>query len=375
MRGKSYRVRVSYMHKQLDIGTFPTLEIARAALNRARIDMIEGRFIPPAERRRMEEVRLEAEKAANVTVTDWYERWIKQLESDPLRPRSPATIVSYKSTIKTWVLPDLGDKRLVDVTPDDVETIVAAAAKSGPGAANNVVRHLRSMMNAAVEVGAGGLTKSPVEVKLERVKARRRTDDEIPTLAELNAIVARMPEQLQLAPLLATWAALRVGELLGLQRQDFRHLDDPERAELRISRQWNVKGHGYTAPKDASAGTVALPEFLLPAIRDHLGRYVSEAPDAPVFASVTDSGKPLSYNALRDAWRAATKGERLPFALHALRHLGLTEYARAGATTAEIMRRGRHKDAAASARYQHSSAERDRTLVTKLNSLLEGGSK
>jgi integrase len=351
------------------------LKIAKVARETAQLEVIRGTFVPPIDRRRAHRDRLEAERAANVTVRDWYERWIEHLESDPLRPRSPATIVSYKSTIKTWVLPAIGDFRLVDVTPDDVETIVAAAAKSGPGAANNVVRHLRSMMNAAVEVGAGGLTKSPVEVKLERVKARRRTDDEIPTLAELNAIVARMPEQLQLAPLLATWAALRVGELLGLQRQDFRHLDDPERAELRISRQWNVKGHGYTAPKDASAGTVALPEFLLPAIRDHLGRYVSEAPDAPVFASVTDSGKPLSYNALRDAWRAATKGERLPFALHALRHLGLTEYARAGATTAEIMRRGRHKDAAASARYQHSSAERDRTLVTKLNSLLEGGSK
>lgn len=375
MRGKSYRVRVSYMHRQLEIGIFPTLEIARAALNRARIDMIEGRFVPPAERRRMEKARLEAERAAGVTVREWYERWINELETDPLRPRSPATVVSYRSTVKTWVLPTLGNKRLVDVTPADVEAIVAAAAKSGPGAANNAVRHLRSMMNAAVEVGAGGLTKSPVKVKLERVKARRRGDDEVPTVAELSQIIERLPERLQLAPELATWAALRVGELLGLQRGDFLDLDQPDKATLRVSRQWNVKGHGYTAPKDASAGVVALPAFLVPKIIDHLNKFVLNAPEAPVFASVNDSAKPVSYNSLHAAWRQATQGARYPFAIHALRHLGLTEYARAGATTAEIMRRGRHQDAAASARYQHASAERDRAITDKLNARLEGGNE
>lgn len=369
MRNGQYRVRVSYEFKQYDCGQYESLTVAKAALQQARIDIATRQFIPPAERRRQLKERLEAERASDVTVQAWYEIWIKQLENDPLHPRSPATIVSYKSTYRTWISPAIGEKRLTEVTPEDVDALVDAAAASGPGAANNAVRHLRSMMNAAVIARAGGLKESPVKVTPGKAGTRKRTDDEVPTVDELNAIAAKMPERLRLAPELAVWAALRVGEVLGLQRGDFRNLNDPEKAEVRILRQWNVKGHTYSAPKDDSAGTVPLPAFILPAVREHLDKYVLDATDAPVFPSVQDRARPVSYNALHGAWKDAREGARYPFSLHSWRHRGLTEFAKTGATNAEIMRHGRHKDATASARYQHSSAERHRTLTAKLNAM------
>ncbi|MFK5636196.1 MULTISPECIES: hypothetical protein [unclassified Ornithinimicrobium] len=36
-----------------------------------------------------------------------------------------------------------------------------------------------------------------------------------------------MPPHLQIAIPLAAWCALRIGELLGLERSDLEHLDDP----------------------------------------------------------------------------------------------------------------------------------------------------
>ncbi|SNU00959.1 Phage integrase, N-terminal SAM-like domain [Ruaniaceae bacterium KH17] len=371
----NYRVRVYWQYRQIVVGRYEDLTVARAALRRAQLEVVNGTFVPPADRRRTHHARLAAERANGTTVEEWFERWIGQLENDKLHPRSPATLVSYRSTITAWILPELGDVRLVDVKPAEVQAIVDAAASRGPGAANNVVRHFRAMMNAAVAEGAGGLTVSPLRAKPEKAGMRKRSDDEVPTLAEVAAITANMPERLRLAPELAVWAALRVGEVLGLQRGDLRHLDDPAKAELHVRRQWNVKGHGYGPPKDESAGAVSLPAVVVPAIREHLERYVLDGDDAPVFPSVQDRTRPVSYNSLQGAWVDAREGARHPFALHSLRHLGLTIYAQQGATSAEIQRRGRHKDAAASARYQHASVERDRALTAKMSATQEGGGK
>lgn len=373
MRRESYRVRVQYQYRQLELGLYPTLTVAKAALEKARLEIIHGTFIPPAERRRMYKDRLEAERVAGVTVAEWFETWIGELESDKLRPRSPATLVSYRSTITVWVLPAIGQKRLLDVTEADLSAIVDSAAHKGVGAAQNVVRHTRAMLNRAVEVGAGGLTKAPKMPRLPRAGTRQRTDDEIPTLEELLAIIEVMPANLRILPELGFWGQLRVGELLGLRRRDFRHLDLPGKAELSVQRQWNVKGASFSAPKVDSVGDLALPDEFVPALRDHLERYVDAAPDALLFPSGTDAERPLSYNKLHGTWRAATVGMRYPFSLHSLRHLGLTEYNRQGATPPEVQRRGRHHgaSASASARYQHASRERDRALIDKLGADVE----
>lgn len=372
MRNGSYRVRICYLGKQYDVGQFESLTVAKAALEQVRIDIVRREFVPPAERRRQIKERLAAEQAANVTVRDAVETWLDALKSDVLRPRSPGTLTSYRSAMNVHVLPHIGDKKLTDVTEKDIDNLVTRAAGAGPSAARNTARYLRTFFNYCASNRVGGLTVSPVKVKIDRT--RSRSDDEVLTKEEMEERAERMPEGLQLAVRLAFWQALRAGEVLGLQRADFVHLSDPDKAVLRVRRQWNSKAHppDFTAPKDDSVGDVALPEFLLPEIREHLKDRVLEADDAPVFPSPNDSARPLSHNSLRAAWLAANKGLK-PYAFHALRHGGLTEYNRQGATPTETARRGRHKDFAASARYQHASAERDRALVDKLNAAVKGG--
>lgn len=53
------------------------------------------------------------------------------------------------------------------------------------------------------------------------------------------------------------------------------------------------------------------------------------------------------------------------FRFHDLRHTGLTLYAQASATQAEIMARGRHRSPEVVARYQHVMIERDRENTRK----------
>ena len=58
-----------------------------------------------------------------------------------------------------------------------------------------------------------------------------------------------MPDRLRIAVPLAAWCALRLGEVLGLERRDLEHLDDPEKAVLHVRRQFNVKANTLTPPK------------------------------------------------------------------------------------------------------------------------------
>lgn len=135
---------------------------------------------------------------------------------------------------------------------------------------------------------------------------------------------------------------------------------------LHVRRQWNVKANALTPPKADSVRTGALPEALLPALRDHLDTYTPAGRTAPVLAGLR--GARVSQTALDKAWRAAREAAgRAGFRFHNLRHTGLSTYAEQGATLAELLHRGGHTDVSVALRYQHATAERDRTLTERLS--------
>lgn len=366
-----YRARISVDGRQYYLGEWPTLTDAKTALQIAWGQKAAGTFIPPAERRRLRKAAQEKEAAEQLTVAQWSDVWIESLEDGP-SPRSPGTITSYSSTVKVHILPMLGERPLTKVTDDDVAECVTKARANGVGASRNTARTLRAMFNAAVTAGAGGLEKSPVHVQVEKAGAGRRKDEQIPSLEEANALAEAMAPDVRLAVELALWCALRVGEVLGLQRQDFKNLGKPGLAELSIERQWlsKAKPPAYGTPKDNSYGRESIPDVLVSKIQAHLDNYVDDAPDAPVFPSPRDQTRPMSHNAFARRWNAARDEVRPDTSFHTLRHLGLTLYSRVGATNTESMRRGRHSDIEVAQRYQHSSVERDRELTALLNQMM-----
>lgn len=369
-----YRVRLDHEGRTHALGMFETIADARAALNIARGDAARGRFVPPTQRRAA--LKAEAVKAEHeeMTLGQWSETWLANLEADP--DRSRATVVSYRSVLKNHVLPDLGEVRLIELTTEQVAAHLAALARRPsrrhPGArvngiAPNVVIVLRSMLNAAVKAKAGGLEhfEFPAAAKHRRVRPEDDHGD-VASPEQVRAFTEAMPAHLQIAVPLAAWCALRIGELLGLQRRDLEHLDDPQRAVLHVRRQWNVKANALTPPKADSVRTVAIPDALLPALRQHLEIYTPTAHTAPVLAGTR--GARVSQTALDKAWRAARdRADRPGFRFHNLRHTGLSKYAEQGATLAELLHRGGHTDVSVALRYQHATAERDRALTQRLS--------
>ena len=122
-------------------------------------------------------------------------------------------------------------------------------------------------------------------------------------------------------------------------------------------------------PKSAAGRrTIAIPEFLIPQIREHLVRFSAQGQDGYVFTGVT--GIPLTANVLQVSWqrtRAAVGRDDLH--LHDLRHTGLTLAAATGATTVELMHRAGHSSSVAAMRYQHATKDRDRVLADALGAL------
>lgn len=363
-----YRVRIYHEGVQHSLGVYETLGDAKAAAAIARGEMARGIFIAPSQRRR--EIRDTAlqERVQSLTVTDWAADWLQRLES---MGRSLGTTRSYSSTLKVHVLPALGDRRLVDVTTDDIDGLLQGVRGSG-GPWANVARTVRAMFAAAIAARVGGLIESPVHVSVPKPSARSRSLDveQVATPAEVRAMTAAMPAHLAIAVPLAAWCALRQGEVLGLQRRDLEHLDDPARATLHVRRQWHSKSNppAYAPPKDGSTRSVAIPDALLPPLREHIEHHAGPGREGPVLPSPQNAAVPVSQTAFDRRWKRARDAVKPGFWFHDLRHTGLTAYAQQGATLEELMRRGGHKNIEAASRYQHATVERDRSLTAKLNS-------
>ena len=95
-----------------------------------------------------------------------------------------------------------------------------------------------------------------------------------------------MPERYQAMILLASWCAMRFGELTELRRRDVDLDADKRIGVIRIERAVVRVGDGFavTTPKsDAGTRDVAVPPHLVPVIQAHLAAHVGPEPDALLF--------------------------------------------------------------------------------------------
>ena len=121
--------------------------------------------------------------------------------------------------------------------------------------------------------------------------------------------------------LLASWCALRWGELIELRRSDI----DVKSGKIMIRRAAGVvKGETVVGTPKSSAGVrdVSIPPHLLPAVRDHLATFAGWGKDGLLFPGAAD-GDRLAHGSFFRPWDAARKGCReADLRSHDLRHTG-----------------------------------------------------
>ncbi|WP_298207456.1 site-specific integrase [Ferrimicrobium sp.] len=273
----------------------------------------------------------------------------------------PTTKAKYAGLMRLHILPTFGHLRLGAISPDRVRGWYYGF--DSPSLADDGYRLLRAIF--ATAVSDGWLARSPCKIKgAGSVKAPERPTASIP---EVLAAAEAMPERLRLAVLLAAFAQLRRGEVLGLTRGDI----DLMRGVVYVRRAL-VQPSGARAeigpPKtDAGIRSLSVPAFVVEALRGHLEAFVGPQTEGWLFGA---GDRPVSPRTLDRAWNNARASINRPdLHFHDLRHSGLTWAAATGASVADLMRRGGHASTVAALRYQHSTEDRDRALSEALGGL------
>ena len=325
--------------------TFVSHADARAFLAMVEAEIHRGTWIDPT--------------AGHTTVEQYGTRWIQ--ERITLRPR---TVELYERLLRYQITPVLGRVMLSELTASAVRTWHAELARTRPSTAAKAYRLLATMMRTALDDGL--IAQSPCRIKGGGTE--RATERPTASVAEVEALAELVPERFRALLLLAAWAGLRRGEVLGLERRDL----DLHEASVRVERAVHhmTNGEVFVGPPKTVAGvrTVHFPEHLVPVLEQHLDRFAGPEPTSLVFPG--ERGGIVRPHVLYKHWLRATKAVGRPeLRFHDLRHSGATWAAVVGGTTRELMSRLGHASPAAALRYQHATVERDRAIAQRLGTL------
>ncbi len=278
-------------------------------------------------------------RLGRTTVAAWADKWIKSLGPPTLKPK---TVESYKSLLRSRVLPIFGSRRLATIRPSDVQQWVSSMGAEGLSASRirQAAVTLGQLLEAAVKDGMIG--RNPVAgMKLPRLPHREAAYFE-------PDVVDKIADEIDgsyglLIRVLGT-VGLRWGEAAALRR---RHVD-------LLRRRLHVEGslaelsgrliEGST--KSHAVRSVPLSPGLAAALERHLQERVGPERDAYLFTA--PNGGPLRYSNFHErVWMPAL--DRLGVArvgLHVLRHSAAARLIAAGASPKAVQSIMGHRSAA-----------------------------
>jgi integrase len=216
------------------------------------------------------------------------------------------------------------------------------------------------------------VVRNPCSVK--GAATERAAEMRVATVAQVAALAEAINPRFRALVLVAAYAGLRWGELVGLRakRVDLLH------QRITVAEQaTEIDGQFTWGPPKTEAGrrTVTLPAVAAAALAEHLSTYSQPGSDGLVFTS-TEGGllRRSNFNNRR-VWLPATRAVGLDgLRFHDLRHTSATLSIAAGASTRELMARMGHSSSAAALRYQHVMAGRDAAIAAALDELIEAAS-
>lgn len=332
---------------------FLTKREARSWLSLRQAEIIRKAWEPP------EAAEL---KPAKMTFADYAEQWLAE------RDLKDRTREHYRKLLDHHLLEaPFASLPLSSITSDDVRAWHAKFGAKTPTMRAHCYGLLRAIMGTAASDGR--IAVNPCVIR-GAGSARRVHKIRPATLDELEIITKEMPERLQPMILLASWLAMRFGEIAELKRMDVDLGDEVIRIRRAVVR---VEGGAFrvTTPKsDAGIRDVSIPPHLLPALEDHLSKHVGKERDSLLFPAKQGGHlAPATLN--RWFYKARAKAKRPDLRFHDLRHSGAVLAASTGATLAELMARLGHSTPAAAMRYQHAAQGRDREIAALLSKLAE----
>lgn len=239
-----------------------------------------------------------------LTVADWVARWLKSVQ---VKPRTEA---NYRDDFTRHILPEIGHLRLAEVSPSQIEALIAALGKKGLGvnSVRKALKHARIAFNAAVRDRI--IASNPVSLARKPQAKPKRIDAFTP--AELARIITEAsirPHEWPIAVLAGT--GCRGGECIALDVQDF----DRTAHTVKITKTYH-KTAGMGTPKSArSVRTIRVPLVVVPIVE----AAIEGRKKGPMF--LTTNGTRRSHDLVHHAWQDFIKRIGLAYRNpHQLRH-------------------------------------------------------
>lgn len=264
------------------------------------------------------------------------------------------TQAKYRSIIENHILPAFGDKRLCDITRQDIEAWLTGKAEDGLSwwTRDGIRGTMASIFSAARDWNLWNGPSPTVGVRIG--KKREAREKRSVTADQLRAILAALPDQTRFMVLIAVMMGLRISEICGLQWGDI----DFAAGTLTVKRRW-YRGDLDEPKTQASERT----RQLGPLVQEFERR---RQPGGFIFAD--ENGRPLDerfvlWYELRPVLRRL--GLYYPgFGWHAFRRLNVTwRQTVGGATPLEAQKAAGHASLDMSLLYTLNDAERERDQV------------
>jgi integrase len=332
--------------------TYATKSEAERYLTLVEAQLMRGEWIDP--------------DRGKIRLQDYAERWIRERAN--LRPR---TVALYSWLLAKHVTPYLGAVAVNRITPPMVREWRARLLGAGVSqtTAAKAYRLLRAVLMTAVKEDEL-IRVNPC--RIPGADQERTAERPVLTVPQVFALAAEMPVRFRAFVLLVTFASLRWGEASALQRQDV----DVVAGVVRVRQAYvEIRGQGLVlGPPKSRAGvrTVAIPDVILPVVREHLDANVGLEATALVFAG--PSGAPLwrgNFNKLV-GWTEAVRRIGAPgLHVHDLRHTGNTLASKSGASLRDLMTRMGHDNPRAALIYQHRCEAADRAIADSVSDAIK----
>jgi integrase len=295
------------------------------------------------------------------------ERAIDHMATRPKKPLGRRTVAGHRSAVKVHMKPRFGSDFVADLTPADVQALLAAMAKAGkaPKTILNVYTSLSSIFDYCVAQGwradnPCGPVDAPSIGEADPEGINYLDAGEIEALLRAVDLTDPYGSTDRALYAVAAKCGLRQGELLALRWRDV----DWAAERLRVRASFDRKVE--KAPKTKSGRrSPPLPLSVAAELERHSRVTSYGGPDDLVFPN-PETGGHLDHSKLSRRYRAALKAAGLrALRFHDLRHTYGTRLAAAGVDLIKIKTWMGHKEISTTMIYAHYAPGEDEAATVE----------
>jgi integrase len=310
---------------------------------------------------------------ANATLTTFLEEWLKGY----VQAVRSKTYYQYVQIVRQHICPSLGDIKLKDLRPDQIQNLYNKKIAQGTSPRTVLLIHavLHRGLNYALKWGLLGHNpaQAVTRPRFKRPEVKTLSDSQVRVLLSASKVTRN-----EALFWLAVTTGMRQGEILGLKWSDL----DWRTKRLQIQRQLQrLKNEGMTFSEPKSAAgkrSIMLSSTTVEKLRDHLDHQQQERQIAGpnwqendlIFPSII--GTPLDHRNLFRDFKELLNNTGLPnIRFHDLRHTAATLMLLQGIHPKVVQERLGHSDISLTLNtYSHVLPSMQEEAAEKMDELL-----